>query len=357
MRTLRVPLGDRTYPIWIGAGLIDQAGTRLKRLSRIGQIAVVSNRRVMRLYGPRVSRSLKRAGIQPRVILLPDGERYKTLRSVEKILDALVSWKFERGSLLVALGGGVIGDITGFAASAYLRGIDHVQIPTTVVAQVDSSVGGKTGVDHPRGKNLIGAFWQPKGVLIDPAVLGSLPKRQFVAGLAEVIKYGVIADRAFFQFLERRREDILRRDGKAMGRVIADSCRIKARVVGSDEREISGRRMILNFGHTFGHALETATGYSKYLHGEAVAIGMVFAARLAVRRGLLGAREGDRIVALIKAFGLPADAPKEVLPRYVEIMRRDKKVKEGKLRFVVPSRIGRVRVIEVDPPELYALAR
>ena len=290
-------------------------------------------------------------GLKPIVLALPDGERTKSLKWVARVLNELLRRRYERKAWLVALGGGVVGDLAGFAASIYLRGIPFVQVPTTLVAQVDASIGGKTGVNHLLGKNLIGTFYQPKLVLIDPGALRTLPPREYRAGLAEVIKYGVIADAEFFEFLERGMAQILKLEPAALHRVIRTSCAIKAAVVAEDERE-GDRRRILNFGHTVGHALETLGGYRRYTHGEAVAIGMVVAARLAERLGLAGASVGMRIRALIERTGLPADLPPRSAPALLRALRQDKKVQDRRIHFVLPDRIGHVIVRPVEEPEI-----
>jgi 3-dehydroquinate synthase len=348
---IRVDLGERSYEVVVHAGLLDHIGDLLAPFKLGPDTVVVTNPVVKRHYGARVVRSLKAAGLNTTVLALPDGERTKSLTWVAHVLNELLRRRYERKAWLVALGGGVIGDLAGFAASIYLRGIPFVQVPTTLVAQVDASIGGKTGVNHPRGKNLIGAFHQPKLVLVDPDALRTLPPRDFRAGLAEVIKYGVIADGAFFEFLERDMDQILKLDPAALHRVIRTSCAIKAAVVSEDERE-GDRRRILNFGHTVGHALETLGGYRRYAHGEAVAIGMVVAARLAERLGLGDASVGTRIRALLERTRLPADLPPHAASAVLRAMRQDKKVQDRRIHFVLPDRIGHVVVRPVDEPEI-----
>jgi 3-dehydroquinate synthase len=299
------------------------------------------------LYGGAALRSLKRAGYEARLLVLSGGERGKTLRAVSGILDELAAARFERGSSLVALGGGVVGDVAGFAAALYVRGIPFVQVPTTLVAQVDSSVGGKTGVNHRLGKNLIGAFHQPRAVLIDPATLTSLPPREWTAGLAEVIKYGVIADESFFAFLERQMPAIRKMDEEPVLRLIARSCEIKAEVVGADERE-SDRRRILNYGHTIGHALEALGRYRALLHGEAVAIGMVQEADLARHLGLCSDEVVARQRALVREAGLPDRAPAVSFVELWAAMQHDKKVAQGRVHCVLPRHIGEVVVAPLE---------
>jgi 3-dehydroquinate synthase len=348
---IRVDLGERSYEVVVHEGLLDRVGEFLAPLKLGPDTVIVTNPVVKRHYGARVVRSLKAVGLKPTVLTLPDGERTKSLRWVARVLNDLLRRRYERKAWLVALGGGVTGDLAGFAASIYLRGIPFVQVPTTLVAQVDASIGGKTGVNHPLGKNLIGAFYQPKLVLIDPGALRTLPQREYRGGLAEVIKYGVIADDAFFEFLERNMDQILKLKPAALHRVIRTSCAIKAAVVSEDERE-GDRRRILNFGHTVGHALETLGGYRRYSHGEAVAIGMVVAARLAERLGLADASVGTRIRALVERTKLPADLPPRSESALLRAMRQDKKVKDGRIHFVLPDRIGHVVVRPVDEPEI-----
>lgn len=336
-----VSLAERSYDIRIKPGLLNEVGSSLAALGFRGKVGVVTNPVVGRLYAPGVVRSLRAAGLEPVSIVLPEGERAKTLRSVSTILDALVRARFERGSALLALGGGVIGDLAGFAASIYMRGIPVVQVPTTLVAQVDSSVGGKTGVNHPLGKNLIGTFSQPRLVLVDPDTLGTLPSRERVAGLAEVIKYGVIADAEFFAYLEEQMDALLKLEPEQVGRVIARSCGIKASVVAQDERE-SDLRRILNYGHTIGHALESLGGYRKLIHGEAVAIGMVQEADLARHLGLCAPAVVDRLRALVRRAGLPDALPVTTFGKLWAAMQHDKKVAGGRVHCVLPERVGRV---------------
>ena len=336
-----VSLAERSYDICIRPGLLGEVGPQLRALGFTGKVGIVTNPVVGRLYASTVLRSLRAAGLDGATIMLPEGERAKSMGSVSAILDALVRARFERGSALVALGGGVIGDLAGFAASIYMRGIPLVQVPTTLVAQVDSSVGGKTGVNHPLGKNLIGTFFQPRLVLVDPETLRTLPPREWEAGLAEVIKYGVIADEAFFAYLEREMDRLLKLEPEPVGRIIARSCEIKASVVAQDERE-SDLRRILNYGHTIGHALESLGGYRKLIHGEAVAIGMVQEADLARHLGLCAPEVVDRQRALVRRAGLPDAPPAVTFARLWAAMQHDKKVAQGRIHCVLPERIGRV---------------
>ena len=344
-------LAEHSYEVIVQDGLLDRIGEFLVPFKLGPQTVVVTNPVVKRHYGARVVHSLRAVGLKPTVLALPDGERTKSLKSVAMVLNALLRRRYERKAWLVALGGGVIGDLAGFAASIYLRGIPFVQVPTTLVAQVDSSIGGKTGVNHLLGKNLIGTFYQPKLVLIDPSALRTLPPREYRAGLAEVIKYGVIADAEFFTFLEQDMDQILKLEPAALHRIIRTSCAIKAAVVSADERE-GDRRRILNFGHTVGHALETLGSYRRYKHGEAVAIGMVVAARLAERLGLADASVATRIRALTERTRLPSDLPPHSASALIRAMRQDKKVQNRRIHFVLPDRIGHVVVRPVEEPAI-----
>ena len=334
---MTVELGTRSYPISIGAGLRKSPELITQAISG-HQVLVVTDTTVAPIYLADIEKSLK--GFDCKTLVLPDGEVHKTLDSVQKIFDALIEHRFERSATLLALGGGVIGDMAGFAAACYQRGVPFIQVPTTLLAQVDSSVGGKTGVNHPGGKNMIGAFHQPRAVIIDTATLDTLDDRQLRAGLAEVIKYGLIKDFEFFAWLERAMPRLLQRDKSSLGEAIARSCRCKAQVVAEDERE-AGVRALLNLGHTFGHAIETGTGYGNWLHGEAVAAGTVLAADLSVRLGWLEPAARERVVALYEAAGLPV-APPDTMTRedYLRLMAIDKKVSGGRLRLVLLRGIG-----------------
>ncbi|MFZ5997400.1 MAG: 3-dehydroquinate synthase [Nitrospirota bacterium] len=344
MEKVHVELGERSYEIVIGRGILSGIGERLAAFGFTRTIAVISNPTVFGLYGGQVRDALSTAGFDSFAVLIPDGEGYKDYFWAYHILTELLEKRLDRNSCLVALGGGVIGDITGFAASLYMRGIHFVQVPTTLLAQVDSSVGGKTGVNHLLGKNMIGTFHQPRLVWIDSATLATLPRRELLCGIAEVIKYGVIWDKEFFDFMERQREAVFALQDDALKTIIKRSCEIKAEVVSGDERE-SGLRAILNYGHTIGHAIETETGYSKYLHGEAIAIGMHLAARLAVLRGLMSNGEAARIKHLIEAYGLPSTVPEGMSPeRLIAHMRIDKKAVAGEMKFILPEGIGTVRI-------------
>lgn len=336
--TLNVDLGDRSYPIAIGPGLLDDAEL-LVRYVNGRQVAIVTNTTVAPLYLEKVAAPLRAAGRDVLEIVLPDGEQYKNWESLMLIFDALLAHKCDRKTTLVALGGGVIGDLTGFAAASYMRGVPFVQIPTTLLAQVDSSVGGKTGLNHPLGKNMIGAFYQPRAVLADTNTLATLPARELAAGLAEVIKHGAILDAGFFDWLEQNMAALVARDPIALAHAIARSCEIKAEVVRRDERE-GGLRAVLNFGHTFGHAIENGLGYGKWLHGEAVGCGMVMAADLSQRLGQIDAVQCARVKALVAAAGLPVAAPDLGTARWRELMEVDKKNEGGAIRFILLKPLG-----------------
>lgn len=337
MKILSIDLAERSYPIYIGAGLLEQPQL-LKRHLPARQVMVVTNDVVGPLYLDKLLGLLEAPALAS--LVLPDGEAHKTLATVNRIFDCLLERRFGRTSTLIALGGGVIGDMVGFAAACYQRGIAFIQIPTTLLAQVDSSVGGKTGVNHPLGKNMIGAFYQPKCVIADTQVLNTLPDRELRAGIAEIIKYGLIRDAPFFLWLEENIDQLLARDPEALEYAIEHSCRTKAQLVAADERE-AGLRAMLNFGHTFGHAIETGTGYGQYLHGEAVAIGMCQAADLSRRLGLLQAADVRRIIALIERVGLPVTPPPGLeSDRFLDLMAVDKKNTDGRLRLILLEAIG-----------------
>jgi 3-dehydroquinate synthase len=353
-RTIDVKLGERSYSIMVGENNLAELGAALAAANFGRRLGIVTDPKIAALYLEPVEHSLRGAGFDCDAIFLPAGEEHKNLAALAAIYDRLIDARFERGSALVALGGGVIGDVTGFAAATYLRGIPYVQVPTTLLAQVDSSVGGKTAVNHREGKNLIGAFYQPRLVWIDVAVLRSLPQRELVAGLAEVIKYGIIADAALFSRLEEKADDILKGDAGMLAEIVAASCGIKASVVEKDERE-SDLRAILNFGHTVGHALEAVTRYERFLHGEAVAIGMVQAARISVAEGACDRSSFERIRALIARAGLPVELPGDVhLPELIKHMEIDKKSAAGKIKFVLCEGIGRTRFHALAPGEIAA---
>ncbi|MFT5033069.1 MAG: 3-dehydroquinate synthase [Bacteroidia bacterium] len=345
MPSLLLDLGDRSYPISIGPDLI-RAGSWPEHI--IGkQVCVVSNSTVAPLYMDRLRERL--GGRQLSIVTLPDGEQFKTLDQLGGVFDTLLREGHNRTTTLIALGGGVVGDMTGFAAACYQRGVAFIQIPTTLLSMVDSSVGGKTGVNHALGKNMIGAFYQPQCVVIDTDTLKSLPDREFAAGLAEVIKYGLIADRPFYDWLKIHWRDLLDRDEAVLSEAILRSCERKAEIVAEDERE-AGRRALLNFGHTFGHAIETASGYGSWLHGEAVAAGMVIAARVSVELGWMKAADVEEIVALLVQAGLPVYPPAEMSSaQFMSLMARDKKVLNGSLRLVLLKSIGDAVVTSEAP--------
>jgi 3-dehydroquinate synthase len=345
MERLRIELGERSYPILIGPGLLDDA-TLVGEAVAARDVLVVSNTTVAPLYLARLEHGLR--GKRVAAAVLPDGEQYKTLETVARVFDALVERRMNRDACVVALGGGVVGDMAGFAAACYQRGVDYVQVPTTLLAQVDSSVGGKTGVNHPGGKNLIGAFHQPRSVISDTGTLRTLPPRELRAGLAEVIKYGLIADPGFLGWIESNLEALLALEAGALAHAIRRSCELKAEIVAEDERE-HGRRALLNLGHTFGHAIETAAGYGEWLHGEAVGAGMLIAADLSCRLGWLEAADVERVRALLVRAGLPTQAPSIGAARALELMGMDKKVLAGRIRLVLLRRLGEA-VIEGDYP-------
>ena len=335
---MRIELGERSYSIHIGSGLLGDSSA-FEALPRSAHALVVSNTTVAPLYAETVVAMLRGRHRRVELVVLPDGEKHKDWSTLQLIYDALLAQGADRRTLLYALGGGVVGDMTGFAAASYMRGIDFVQLPTTLLAQVDSSVGGKTGINHPLGKNMIGAFHQPLAVLADLDTLATLPDRELRAGLAEVIKYGPIADAGFLEWIEASVKLLLARNVDALRHAVRRSCEVKAAVVAADERE-AGLRAILNFGHTFGHAIEAGLGYGEWLHGEAVACGMVMAAELSARLGLLAPSDAQRLAALIGRAGLPVRGPALGADRYLELMRVDKKAEAGEIRFVLIDAIG-----------------
>ncbi len=348
---LKVELGDRSYPITIGQSLLDEPG-RLAASVRGQRAAIVTNTVVGPLYLARVRAALQAAGKQVTEVVLPDGEEEKTWPNLMRIFDVLLAERCDRKTTLIALGGGVIGDMAGFAAASYMRGIPFVQVPTTLLSQVDSSVGGKTAINHPLGKNMIGAFYQPQAVLADTDTLNTLPARELSAGLAEVIKHGAILDPQFFDWIEANIGKLMERDPAALAYAVKRSCEIKADVVRQDERE-GGLRAVLNFGHTFGHAIESGLGYGVWLHGEAVGCGMVMAADLSHRLGYLDAASRDRIVRLVQAANLPVVAP-DLGERWLELMEVDKKNEGGEIRFILLKPLGAPLVTAVPIPELLA---
>jgi 3-dehydroquinate synthase len=350
--SLNVDLGERSYPITIGPQLLSDPAL-LARHVQGRQVAIVTNTTVAPLYLEQVAAPLRAAGREVITIILPDGEQYKNQASLMQVFDALLANKCDRKTTLVALGGGVIGDLTGYAAASYMRGVPFVQLPTTLLSQVDSSVGGKTGINHPLGKNMIGAFYQPRAVLADTATLATLPQRELSAGLAEVIKHGAIIDIEFFEWIERNIGKLMARDQAALAHAIARSCEIKANVVRQDERE-GGLRAILNFGHTFGHAIENGLGYGAWLHGEAVGCGMVMAADLSYRLGLIDQAAVERMRALVAAAGLPTVAPNLGAARWLELMEVDKKNEGGAIKFILLKPLGSPSISGAPADQLLA---
>ncbi|MCY1412597.1 3-dehydroquinate synthase [compost metagenome] len=349
MQTLKVELGERSYPIHIGESLLDQPELLAPHIAG-RQVAIVSNETVAPLYLERLSRSLGAYSVLP--VILPDGESFKNWETLQLIFDALLAARHDRRTTVIALGGGVIGDMAGFAAACYQRGVDFIQVPTTLLSQVDSSVGGKTGINHPLGKNMVGAFYQPNAVLIDTSTLNSLPARELSAGLAEVIKYGLICDEPFLGWLEDNVDALRGLDQAVLTVAIQRSCAAKAAVVGADERE-SGVRATLNLGHTFGHAIETHMGYGVWLHGEAVAAGTVMALEMSMRLGWITRQERDRSIRLFQRAGLPVVPPEEMTPEhFLEHMAVDKKVIDGRMRLVLLRHIGEAVVTDDYPKEV-----
>ncbi|MGY8527247.1 3-dehydroquinate synthase [Paracidovorax citrulli] len=350
MITLEVALGERSYPIHIGEGLLDRADLLAPHV-RGSHAVIVTNETVGPLYAARVEATLAGLGKRVRTVTLPDGESFKHWETLNLIFDALLAAGADRKTTLIALGGGVVGDMTGFAAACYMRGVPFVQMPTTLLAQVDSSVGGKTGINHPLGKNMIGAFHQPQAVLADIGTLKTLPPRELAAGLAEVIKHGAIADAAYFGWIERNIRALNDCDTEAMTEAVRRSCEIKASVVAQDERE-GGIRATLNFGHTFGHAIEAGMGYGEWLHGEAVGCGMVMAADLSQRLGFIDVETRARIERLVAAAMLPTVAPDLGIDRYIELMKVDKKAEAGEIRFILLRKLGEAMITSVPDADL-----
>lgn len=352
MITVNVDLGERSYPIRIGADLIGRADLFSPHIAG-ASVTIVTNETVEPLYGDALRAALAPLGKQVSTVVLPDGESYKHWETLNRIFDALLTARADRKTTLIALGGGVVGDMTGFAAACYMRGVPFIQVPTTLLSQVDSSVGGKTGINHPLGKNMIGAFYQPQAVVADIGTLRTLPERELAAGIAEIIKTAAIADRAFFEWIESNIDALNRREADALVHAVKRSCEIKASVVAADERE-GGLRAILNFGHTFGHAIEAGLGYGEWLHGEAVGCGMVMAADLSVRLGYLDDALRKRLVAVIGAARLPLRAPALGDTRYIDLMKVDKKTEAGAIKFVLLEALGRTKVTDVPEDALRA---
>ena len=355
VREVMVELGDRSYPVVIGSGVLASVGERLAALGHAGRCAVLTSERVGALYREAVVAALVAAGFAPVVVEIPDGEEHKSLAWLALLYDRFLEAGIERGTPLVALGGGVIGDLGGFAGATLLRGLPVVQVPTTLLAQVDAAIGGKTAVNHAQGKNLIGVFHQPRCVLADVDVLSTLPRRELLAGLSEVIKYGIIGDASLFEAVERQLDALLDLDRELLTWVIATSVRQKADVVSRDERELTGLRATLNYGHTVGHAVEMLTDYRRFLHGEAVAIGMVAAARVSHALGECDAKTVERIRTLLARGGLPTDLPADLDRAALALaMRGDKKTRAGRIRFVALQAIGRVKLVELTGEDIAA---
>lgn len=353
-QTVHVPLGDRSYDISIGTGNLANVGGWLTSLRKVTHALLISDSNVAENYRLPVQAALEAEGIRVTIAVVPAGEPSKSVATAQQLWEAALNDRVDRKSAVVALGGGVIGDLAGFIAATMTRGLDFFQIPTSLLAQVDSSVGGKVGINLPSAKNIVGAFWQPKGVLIDTAVLETLPRREYLSGLAEVVKYGVILDPDFFAYLEANVQGMLDRDPVVLRKIIARSCELKAQVVAEDETETTGLRAILNYGHTYCHALETVSGYGEYLHGEAVSVGMLCASRLGEKLGVFDAASTERQLKLLKALDLPIATPKLDEEAILAAMQRDKKVEHGKLRFIVPHSIGKV-VLTPDVPSDVAM--
>ncbi|MFZ4062513.1 MAG: 3-dehydroquinate synthase [Polynucleobacter sp.] len=350
MKTLEVDLGSRSYPIHIGTDLIDQAEL-FSACEKASSLYIVTNTTVAPLYAQRLTQTLEKLGKSVRTIILPDGESYKDWKNLQLIFDELLKHGADRQTMLLALGGGVIGDMTGFAAASFMRGIRFIQVPTTLLAQVDSSVGGKTGINHPLGKNMIGAFHQPVAVIADLNTLKTLPPRELSAGLAEVVKHGAIADAQFLDWIEANAKELLACDTKAMAHAVLRSCEIKSAVVSADERE-GGIRATLNFGHTFGHAIEAGMGYGEWLHGEAVGCGMVMGANLSCRLKHISQTEVDRLTQIIQSMNLPTEPPKFGAERYMGLMQVDKKTESGQIRYVVLEKIGKAQIQSVPDAQV-----
>lgn len=348
MQRLAIDLGERSYEILIGLGLRKQVGEFLKAVFRPSRVVIITHPSINSTYGEEVIANCLDQGWTTDIIEVPEGEVSKSLGQVEKLYDRLLELNCDRKSVLIALGGGVIGDLVGFVAATYQRGINFIQVPTTLLSQVDSSVGGKTGVNHPKGKNMIGAFYQPRLVVTDLQTLKTLPIKEYRAGLAEIVKYGVISDASFFEFLEKNYKDILNLNQDCLSYIIENSCAIKAKVVEKDERE-TRHRMILNFGHTLGHAIESLTGYSRFVHGEAVAIGMVRAAELSHSMGKCSKEVPRRLEVLLKNLGLPVEMPELDSTAVIESLYHDKKTMDNKIKFILVKEIGSIEIVEQVP--------
>jgi 3-dehydroquinate synthase len=354
-RCVRVHLGSRSYDIEIATGILAQLGSRLKSLRDVTHSVLITDTNVID-HARRISDSFAREKIRSSILTVPPGEASKSVEQVARLWNELLAAGADRKSVVVAVGGGVVGDLAGFAAASFARGLDFVQVPTTLLAQVDSSVGGKVGINLPGGKNMVGHFWQPIHVTIDPEVLCTLPLPEYTCGLAEVVKYGVILDEEFFRFLEANVDSILARNGTTLEHLILRCCQLKASVVEDDERETKGLRSVLNYGHTFAHALEAVSGYGQLLHGEAVAIGMLCASRLAESLGRVDSVVTQRQLTLLERLGLPVEVPELDTAALLRAMASDKKVEHGRLRFVLPSRIGHVDIVDGVAPDLVLAA-
>ena len=353
--SVHVDLGPRSYYISIGTGILEKVGALVGSCCPSQHAIVVTDENVEQPHAMAIATSLQTAGVETDLVVLPSGEATKSVEMAESLWEKCLSVEVSRQSIVVAVGGGVIGDLAGFVASTYARGLRFLQIPTTLLAQVDSSVGGKVGINLPAAKNMVGAFWQPSGVLIDTATLDTLPAREYRAGLAEVVKYGVLLDEEFFEYLERVSDDIQQRNPAILIDIIERSCQLKAKIVSEDEREESGLRAVLNYGHTFAHAFEAVTGYRELLHGEAVSIGMLCASRLAERLGRIDLTVTERQATLLAKLDLPISVPEIDRSKLVDAFRRDKKAEGDNLRFILPSRIGKVEMVEaVDPADAIA---
>jgi 3-dehydroquinate synthase len=347
LQKITVQLAERSYPIWIGTDLLGFADKYLTEcISKLSHAVVIADQNVSQALYPALRNSLSKLNIRVSFYEVPSGEKSKSIAEIEKLWEFMSAEHADRGSVVIALGGGVVGDLAGFAAATFARGLKFIQVPTTLLSQVDSSVGGKTGINLSQSKNMVGSFWQPSFVLIDLNSLASLPDREFSAGLAEVVKYGMILDATFFAWLEKNIDAVLRKDPSALIHVIQRSCELKAQVVSADERETTGLRAVLNYGHTFGHALEALSGYGALLHGEAVSIGMTMAARLAVHLDMISSDILSRQSELLKRCNLPINGPSIAHDVLWQAMQKDKKVQHGKLTFILPSEIGKVRGVE-----------
>ena len=350
--SVQVDLGPRSYQISIGTRILDRVGSVVGSCCPTQHAVVVTDENVEQPHAMNVAKNLQESGVQTDLVVLPSGESTKSIEVAEQLWKKCLEVEVNRKSIIVAVGGGVIGDLAGFIAATYARGLRFLQIPTTLLAQVDSSVGGKVGINLPDAKNMVGAFWQPAGVLIDTATLDTLPAREYRAGLAEVVKYGVILDEEFFEYLERTESDINQRKPSVLIDIVERSCQLKAKIVSEDEREESGLRVVLNYGHTFAHALESVTGYRELLHGEAVSIGMLCASRLAEHLGRFDHASTERQAALLQNLGLPVAVPQVDHANILKAFRSDKKSEGNNLRFVLPSRIGKVELVEhIDPQD------